>query len=355
MKSLKHLISLSLTLLLLQIHIYSQCPSVCDQNANNAFVGHNAGQAITTGGSNSFFGFDAGGDNTEGGSNSFFGRSAGSMITTSSHNSFFGNSAGRNNTDGSANSFFGSQTGNANTTGSNNSFFGRLAGTTNTIGDGNVFFGTSAGRLNLDGNSNAFFGYLAGFDNSSGSFNSFFGRSAGANLLGSRNICIGNQSGPEPVDSNSSDRLYIDVETSSDPLIYGEFDNDFVRINGTFEVTAGLMNSSAKNLKTDFTTVEHKAILEKLVGLDISEWTYKDQPGTIHIGPVAEDFHTAFGYGSTSQIYTIDADGVTMAAIKAVHEENLRQHAKLDQLESEIAALKNLLKENGIAAKTAPD
>jgi hypothetical protein len=149
--------------------------------------------------------------------------------------------------------------------------------------------------------------------------------------------------------------LYIDVETSSDPLIYGEFDNDFVRVNGTFEVTAGLMNPSSKELKTDFLAVDHKAILKRLVSLDITAWSYKDQLDAVHIGPVAEDFHNSFGYGSRSQIYTMDADGVAMAAIKALYEENLVQQRKLDRLDREITALKTLLAKHGVVDKTLPD
>ena len=372
---MKNLIPFTISIIafwMLTHEVIGQCPSDCDASPNNSFVGIGAGDSITTGSSNSFFGFDAGGDNTEGIGNSFFGRSAGAAITTSSYNAFFGNSAGRNNTSGSSNSFFGSEAGQSNTMGSSNSIFGRLAGNTNETGSNNAFFGSSAGRFNLDGNSNAFFGYLAGFDNSTGSFNAFFGRSAGRtnvagsfnayfgyeageNLLGIRNICLGNQAGPVPADSNSSHRLYIDVETSSDPLIYGEFDNDFVRVNGTFEVTAGLMNPSSKTLKTDFLPVNHHSILKKLAALNIEEWVYKDQPGTVHIGPVAEDFYARFGYGSSTEIYTIDADGIALAAIKALYEENVQQQKKLDQLENEIASLKKLLIKNGTLTATPPD
>ncbi len=349
-------------LLSLMVHTHQgtaqPCPTDC--NSSNSIVGVDAGDSISTGSSNSFLGFRAGENNKDGSSNSFFGRSAGENnkdgssnsffgrsageSSTSSNNAFFGASAGRNTTSGHSNSFFGSSAGTANTIAINNSFFGRLAGTSTGTGAGNAFFGSSAGRNNLNGGSNAFFGYLAGFENTSGSSNAFFGRSAGNNLLGSRNICIGNQAGPEPPDSNSSDRLYIDVETSSDPLIYGEFDNDFVRVNGTFEVTAGLMNPSSIELKTNFNPVDHQAVMEKLAALHIMEWTYKGQPGVVHIGPVAEDFHSSFAYGTEAQIFTMDADGITMAAVKALHEENLRQQEQIERLESKIAELETLLK-----------
>jgi len=51
--------------------------------------------------------------------------------------------------------------------------------------------------------------------------------------------------GPSNLNSDASNRLYIDVIpnefsflTGNDtPLIYGEFDNDLVRINGTLHIT----------------------------------------------------------------------------------------------------------------------
>ena len=135
--------------------------------------------------------------------------------------------------------------------------------------------------------------------------------------------------------------MYIDVtenETGSDlPLIYGEFDNDFVQINGTFEVTAGLTNPSSRTLKNQFISLDASTILAKLVALDIQQWTYKTRPDVKHVGPVAEEFYEAFGLGQGDQnISTIDADGIMMLAIQALHKENVELKKRLDKLENEV-------------------
>ena len=101
-----------------------------------------------------------------------------------------------------------------------------------------------------------------------GSYNTFIGRESGRkNTTGSGNIVIGHGAGPTSNNSNNDLKLYIDVDISTNngndtPLIYGEFDNDFVKINGTFEVTGGVNNSSSKTLKERFKKVSpHNKIL----------------------------------------------------------------------------------------------
>ena len=348
---------------------------------DNSFFGSSAGFANTTGNDNSFFGRGAGFANTTARDNSFFGSDAGLLNTTGNNNSFFGSDAGRDNTSGEGNSFFGQDSGRDNT-GSNNSFFGRRAGfnnisannnsfygsdagRNNTIGVDNSFFGSDAGLLNTSGNDNSFFGERAGSNTVSGSNNSFFGRDAGLNnitghnnsffgtdaggaITGSNNVIIGKGAGPTFANASISDRLYIDFVNSLDgndnPLIYGEFDNDFVRINGTFEVTAGLTNPSSIKLKDRFATVAPMLVLDKINQLDISEWSYKSDPDVRHIGPTAESFYEAFGLGTGGDnISTIDADGVSLIAIQALTQEIADQQEQLTKKDQEIKNLEERL------------
>ena len=197
---------------------------------NNSFFGRSAGFSNTTGRSNSFFGIFAGSSNTTGDSNSFFGTVAGQSNTTGGDNSFFGQAAGESNTTGGGNSFFGAVAGASNTTGSRNSFFGQEAGLGNTTGNENAFFGRFSGRLNNSGNANAFFGRSAGEAHTTGDANAFFGKEAGRNNIeGSGNVFLGHQAGFHEPGSN---KLYIANDNTDSPLIYGEFDNKIVNING---------------------------------------------------------------------------------------------------------------------------
>lgn len=351
MKNLCIPIFLNLCLILFSYEVKAQysAPSTANSGSGSLtdVVGTNAGNSIATGGQVAIFGASSGSSLTSGFANSFFGASSGLSSTSGSFNSFFGTQAGRDNTTGKANSFFGSGTGQKNTSGENNSFFGSnsgrrnidgdynsffglSAGVSNTTGSSNTFLGVAAGRSNETGGSNVYVGRYSGFTNEDGSECAYIGTEAGLRLKGSNNICLGSNAGPLTT-MDTSNKLFIDVEMSDDPLIYGEFDSDFIKINGTFEVTAGLSNPSDVNLKNNFETVNEKVILEKVAALDIQKWTYKTREGELHIGATAQDFYKAFGLGADDKhISTIDADGIALASIKALKIEN-------DELRKELA------------------
>lgn len=107
---------------------------------------------------------------------------------------------------------------------------------------------------------------------------------------------------------------------------------------------------SDRSAKTAFATIDPLAILDAVLGLEIARWSYRAQPPSIrHIGPVAQDFHAAFGVGEDARrIATVDADGVALAAIQglnakleaevaALAAENARLAARLARLEARVA------------------
>ncbi|MBK8504992.1 MAG: tail fiber domain-containing protein [Saprospiraceae bacterium] len=143
-----------------------------------------------------------------------------------------GHGAGYSITSGRENCFFGRSAGNSITTGFENSFFGLSAGYSNISGFSNSIFGKNAGYSSTTGNANSFFGRSAGYSNISGNSNSFFGINAGYHITGSNNLCLGESAGPSFGSRNVSNRLYINFGESNTPLIYGEFDNNLVQING---------------------------------------------------------------------------------------------------------------------------
>ncbi len=170
-------------------------------------------------------------------SNTFGGLQAGAS-NNGTENTFFGQSAGQNNTSGSFNSFFGREAGLANTTGDFNAFFGRRSGLSNTEGNENAFFGVGSGRMNTTGRFNTFIGTAAGRNHTTGDRNTYVGRRAGANNpSGSGNVFIGDLAGQNAAGSN---QLYIANSNTANPLIYGEFDNKIVNINGSLGV--GIQN-----------------------------------------------------------------------------------------------------------------
>ncbi len=112
-------------------------------------------------------------------------------------------------------------------------------------------------------------------------------------------------------------------------------DNPTAKLHVAGEVKATVFTpTSDRNAKEHFTAVDPAAVLEKVVALPITEWSYKTLTGTRHLGPVAQDFHAAFGLGSDDRgISTVDADGVALAAIQGLNQ-------KLEAKEAELAELK---------------
>ena len=203
---------------------------------NNTFFGGEAGVNTNPnvtpniGHSNSFFGAKTGKNNTTGVQNSFFGLKAGENNTTGYFNLFMGSHAGWSNTTGHNNVMLGHSVGQANTTGIDNTFVGSIAGLENTTGYSNVFIGFSAGSNITTGGENTSIGNFAGSDNVTGTQNVYLGSYAGWTNLGNGNVFLGNRAGAYETGSN---KLYIDNSDIDNPLIYGEFDNDVVQVNGT--------------------------------------------------------------------------------------------------------------------------
>jgi hypothetical protein len=108
---------------------------------------------------------------------------------------------------------------------------------------------------------------------------------------------------------------------------------------------------SDRNRKEGFLAVDGEDILSRIRLLPVTTWRYRDEVdrSTLHIGPMAQDWHRAFGF--TTDDHTInmsDFDGVNLAAIKALEArtaqlqsanatlqaENAELRARLDRLEA---------------------
>ncbi len=94
---------------------------------------------------------------------------------------------------------------------------------------------------------------------------------------------------------------------------------------------------SDRNLKYGVRPLSSEEILERLSNLPISSWTYNNEPpGVRHIGPMAQDFKAAFGVGADDRfISPVDADGVALAALQALHRQLNQLRCELKSLRSE--------------------
>ncbi len=100
-------------------------------------------------------------------------------------------------------------------------------------------------------------------------------------------------------------------------------------------------NNSDINLKTNFEHADAREILEKLSRLPMQTWRYKTEPaGVRHIGPMAQDFHQAFGLGLDERhISTVDEGGIALAAIQALHHAITELKQQNDALRARVDAL----------------
>ncbi len=176
--------------------------------------------------------------------------------TSGAYNCAFGYNAMFTNTNGNFNAAFGDNSLNANTTGKYNAAFGYGALISSTTADSNTAMGIFALGRTTTGYNNTAVGAKADFNNQQGARNTIIGFEAGLGTSShtkSGNIFLGYQAGYNETESN---KLYIENSNSSTPLIYGEFDNDILRINGTLDINNAYQfptadGASGQTLQTD--------------------------------------------------------------------------------------------------------
>lgn len=299
----------------------------------------------TEGLSNTLYGNNAGYSLDGNQAATFIGVFAGHYNTTGYNNTFLGNRAGLNNTGGCYNTFLGSYTGSANTIGHYNTFLGYTAGNSNITGHHNTFLGGYAGYANTTGHYNTFLGYTAGYNNTEGASNVFIGYKAGFNETG-------------------SNKLYIDNTETANPLIYGEFDNDLVRVRGTLEMVANVAWSDVrmkKNIQPLNASLNKVSMLEG-VSFDWKTEEYADRgfSDDKQIGLIAQDVENVLpelvrtGSDGHKAIAYSQLTAVLVEAIKELKKENEALKDKLEnqmkEQQAEINALKAILKDRAYSS-----
>ena len=111
------------------------------------------------------------------------------------------------------------------------------------------------------------------------------------------------------------------------------------------ELAAGGSGWSAvsdRNRKENFLRVDGEEVLSRLRSMPMTTWNYKTQDGSIrHLGPMAQDFHAAFGLGESElMINSVDIDGVNMAAAQALEARTSAQARRIEALEASNADLR---------------
>ncbi len=124
---------------------------------------------------------------------------------------------------------------------------------------------------------------------------------------------------------------------------------EIMALNSTGDLTVkSVTETSSREAKNGFESVDGLSVLEKVAALPISEWSYKvDNPGVRHLGPMAEDFHAAFGLGKTGKgITSVDTTGVALAAIQGLNQKLMEKNAQLEQRLLELEEMVQALAEH---------
>jgi hypothetical protein len=155
--------------------------------------------------------------------------------------------------------------------------------------------------------------------------------------------------------------LVLADASSTDPL-YAQANNQFVvraaggvRLFTNATQTAGVTltsGGSSWNVVSDstrkegFADVDGEAVLAALRDVPVTTWRYRDEDDRAvrHIGPMAQDWHRAFGLnGDERTINMSDFDGVNLAAVRALEARTAQLRAKaaeVDALREEVQALR---------------
>lgn len=115
--------------------------------------------------------------------------------------------------------------------------------------------------------------------------------------------------------------------------------------NGNLFLSGSVNPSSSREIKHGFSPVDGGDLLEKLERLPITSWQYlADTSGARHIGPVAEDFYSAFGVGVDAQHISVgDASGIALAAVQEIHRRDQAKEAEIAELKARVAELEALV------------
>jgi hypothetical protein len=97
---------------------------------------------------------------------------------------------------------------------------------------------------------------------------------------------------------------------------------------------------SDRNAKTNFQPIDGKDLLDRVTALPITSWNFKTDLKKDHVGPMAQDFHAAFGLNGEddTHINLTDIAGVSLAAIQELSKQMQAKDAQIAELKKELLA-----------------
>lgn len=103
---------------------------------------------------------------------------------------------------------------------------------------------------------------------------------------------------------------------------------------GDMQIPGAYTSTSDVAAKENIVPVDPTAVLARVLDLPIATWNYRHQSAdSRHIGPMAQDFFSAFQLGNDDKrIAVTDPSGVALAAIQGLHQKLVQREAEIDAL-----------------------
>ncbi len=110
---------------------------------------------------------------------------------------------------------------------------------------------------------------------------------------------------------------------------------------------ASVVQTSDVNKKENIRVVDGTSVLDRLAQLRIARWNFKDDAAhTDHVGPMAQEFHAAFGLGDDpTRISPLDVGGIALAGVKELQQQAHDYHAEVASLQQQLGEKDRQLEE----------
>lgn len=133
----------------------------------------------------------------------------------------------------------------------------------------------------------------------------------------------------------------IDISAAGNVGIGTASPSERLHVSGNLRVEGSVVELSDVRAKHDFQPIDGASVLLKLRAVPITTWSYRADPtGVRHIGPTAQAFFAAFGFGADDRhIAPLDTNGVALAAIQELDRMVRERDSRLAALERENADL----------------
>ena len=232
--------------------------------------------------------------------------------------------------------------GNAGAAGLSNTGVGVLAESSSNYG----LFGesnTSDGVYGYSNSGSGVYGYSYKGDGVTAS--STYGRAITAHSVNAIGIYAVSDNGYGVWGQSKNQFGVVGEDSGSGIGVYGSSATGYAGYFAGKVAATAYLTVSDRNAKTDFKPIDGAAVLELVGRLPITSWAFKDDRGTRHIGPMAQDFHAAFGLSGEDDkhINLSDAAGVSLAAIQELTERLKEKDARIAALEGQVNTMNHAL------------